>query len=357
MKLRWWPHTSDARIASTRLRCLRIVQALRAQQLDAGLWAPGDPPPDVLVLAKRYDKESMAAAGKLRSSGTRLVLDLCDNHFFCEPPTAAWTRRAETLRDAVARVDAVTVATSTLGKVVLDECPAAPTIHVIGDAVEPPAATERPAWVRHPFDTWALAQLRRRIAALHGAGGVALLWFGNHGSDNAEGGMRDLLRLVVPLRALCARQPATLTVISNQRSSYEALAGELPLACTYLPWRAHDFSAAAALHDIAVLPISPNPFTACKSNNRVATALMHGLAVAADPVPSYLDFIDCIVMDDWHGGLQMLASDAIHRRAMATFGRTRAETRWNLAAVAAQWRSALAAVASAPAWQGACVAA
>lgn len=348
MRLRWWPHTTDAGVASTRLRCLRVLSALRAEGLDTGLYARGDPAPDLLVLAKRYDPASLSQALDLRASGSKLVLDLCDNHFHCDPPTAAWQRRADALRAAVRSVDAVTVATAALARVLHDECsPSLPPVHVIGDAAE----TALPAgdrW-RHPFDEWALSRLQRQVEADRAQAGVQLLWFGNHGSDNAEAGMRDLLRIGEPLRALAARRRIGLTVISNHRRKFGSVVAALGIRCRYLPWRAGTFSRAAALHDIALLPIGLNPFTACKTNNRVTTALTHGLAVIADPIDSYLEFADSVALGDWATHLPALADDAPRRRDMVARGRRRIEQSWQLPTIVAQWRQTLTAVASMPA--------
>ena len=354
MKLRWWPHTCDARIASTRLRCLRIVDALRAQGLDACLYDPAETAPDVLVLSKRYDADSLTIASALQTRGTRVVLDLCDNHFYCEPPTPAWTRRATLLRDAVARVDAVIVATPALAEIVRAECPAAaPILYTIGDAVEPPWSPQPARRWRHQLDEWALCKLAEQVARQRAQGSISLLWFGNQGSDNAEGGLLDLLRIAEPLHALAQQQPTNLTVISNHRGKFEAVARALPLPCRYLPWRATTFSRATALHDIALLPVSLNPFTTCKTNNRVATALMHGVAVVADPVPSYREFDDCIVLGDWGAGLRMLAACRARRAAGVERGRARIAAHWGLDTIAGHWRTALEQVAPTPATDGA----
>lgn len=348
MKVRWWPHTRDPQIASTRLRCLHVIDALQQQCNDIGLYASRERAPDVLVLAKRYDSASLARARQLQSRGTRLVLDLCDNHFYCDPPMPGWIHRAELLRGAVASVDAVITSTRTLGDVVREECPGTPPLYVIGDAVEPPySPTVTQRWW-HPVDEWALRKLAARTSRFRASGGVPLLWFGNHGSDNAEGGMRDLLRLRNALQLLAKRQKIALTVISNRRETFEAVARDLPLPTTYLPWNAYTFSRAAALHDIALLPISRNPFTLCKTSNRVATALIHGLAVAADIIPSYCEFSDSILLDDWYAGLQEITSDANRRRSMVERGRQHISARWGMASIADQWRATLFAIAKPP---------
>jgi hypothetical protein len=103
---RWWPHTTDARIASFRLRCLRIVEHLRGQGVNAALYRRAEaPPPRVLVLSKRYDAATVAHALQCRAAGTRVVLDLCDNHFHYEgaDPSLERPRRRLAPRSALSR--------------------------------------------------------------------------------------------------------------------------------------------------------------------------------------------------------------------------------------------------------------
>ena len=346
MKARWWPHTPDPRIASTRLRCLRVMAALREQGLDAGLFAPEEAAPAVLVLNKRYDARSLARARAMQAVGTKLVLDLCDNHFYCCPPSPIWRQRADVLRAAVSTVDAVTVPTIALADVVHAECPDAPLVHVVGDPMEPAFIPSPGARWRHLVDELKLLRLQHRLQRTRGEGALLLVWFGNHGSENAEGGMLDLLRIREPLRSMAARRGLSLTVISNSGDKFVALARELGIPCYYLPWTAGTFSRAAALHDIALLPIGINPFTVCKSNNRVVTALTHGLAVVADPIPSYREFEGDAIISDWVAGLATLGADATMRQSMVEEGRNRIAARWSLPAIAGKWRLILEAVAS-----------
>ena len=65
-----------------------------------------------------------------------------------------------------------------------------------------------------------------------------------------------------------------------------------------------------------VVPISPNPFTRCKSANRPALALAAGVPVVADAIPSYRELAPYLTLDDWAGGLRHapMASCSIRRR-------------------------------------------
>lgn len=350
IKVRWWPRSADVDVASTRLRCLLVLRQLRSEGVDAAIWTKRESlrhrnAPDVLVLGKRYDSASMATALELRRiSGTRIVLDLCDNHFFAEPMTPPWRARAEQLRSACSLADAVVASTEALAEVVRIECPSAP-VHVIGDAVEPPVEQRLFNRLAQPMSHLRLWCLKRELARVRRAGGVGLIWFGNHGSPNVQGGMLDLLHLEGALRALKASMPVILTIVSNNHAKFTEISKKLPVNCRYLPWSAELFSAAARAHDIAVIPVRTNPFSRCKTNNRLATALVHGLAVAADSIPSYREFSDSAVLDDWEIGLQRLAAEPMLRRSLVDAGQARLARDWSIESIASKWQSTLVAVA------------
>jgi hypothetical protein len=282
---------------------LRVIEALRAQSHDVALYSTRESPPDVLVLAKRYDAASVAHATRLRTAaGTRIALDLCDNHFYSERPSAEWTNRANALRDAVGSVDLVVVSTSALAEVVEAECARRPPLAVIGDAAEPPSG--RSAVLAHPWAELQLAALKRRMSRDGVAAGRRLVWFGSHGSPNADSGMSSILRIRDDLHREAERGPVSLTIVSNNRRKFHELAEQWRLPVYYLPWHAATFSRALRLHDVAVLPIQVNTFSRCKSNNRVVTALLHDLSVIADPIPSYLELQAFVYLDNWRESLQ-----------------------------------------------------
>lgn len=348
MKLAWWPHTRSARVASARLRCLRVVAELRRAGMAASLYRPGREAPHVLVLSKRYDERSLAHAVGLRArAATRLVLDLCDNHFHAEAPDDAWQRRRAALLQAAGSVELIVCASEELARVVRSQPVALPPVTVIGDAVEPPDAAM--AWTRlvHPRAEAALRRLQLRLAHRTPPPGGRLVWFGNHGSPNVEGGMSDLLRLRGTLERIAAVRPLSLTVISNDEAKYLREIASWVMPTHYLEWQRSTFSRALPLHDIAVIPVGRNPFTLCKTNNRVATALTHGLAVAADSIPAYVPFAECSVLDDWNDGLRRLVDDGEMRQRHVDTGRRLLAAGWDIRDIARLWAEALEPLAAA----------
>jgi hypothetical protein len=342
MKIRWWPHTTDPRVASYRLRCLRVTQQLRRDGVDAGFLRAGEIP-KVLVLSKRYDTRSLDLAVQMRrSANTRLVLDLCDNHFYAESTSPVWKDRARLLKQAVNTVDLVVASTEELAEVVRREADNEIRAVVVGDAVEPPIYSSLANRLVHPVALWSLEVLRRELQRSCAPLGRRLVWFGHQGSGNAESGMSALASIRNLLEAEARAAPLALTVISNNRLRFQQEVAPWQLATQYLPWNAANFSQALQLHQIAVLPIRRNPFTICKSNNRVATAFVHGLAVGADGIPSYAPFADCAVLDDWDRGFKSLMESATLRHARVEVGRKVVAEDWTLPRIATLWREALA---------------
>ena len=348
MNLAWWPQTADTRVASARLRCFRIVEHLRGLGMAARVYEPGSAAPDVLVLSKRYDAESLSHATALRArAGTALVLDLCDNHFYFESdPDGRLQRRADALRRAAANVQLVVTASQALADIVQDQAPGARAVKVVEDAVEPPHAPS--GWER--LANWRahreLRALSRWLAAHPDVSAASrCIWFGNHGSPGVDGGLADLRRIRGDMEQ-AARQhgPLSLTVISNNPAKFADVTLGWSLPTHYMPWHPSTFSLAMMMHGMAMIPINVNPFTLCKTANRVLTAFQHGLAVVGDSIPSYAEFRDCAVLDNWDAGLGSYRLDAPSRQADIIQGRAIASGRFGLDAIAGQWLAVLGAL-------------
>ena len=337
----FWPHTEDLRVASARLRCWHVVRGLQALGVDARIHRTGAAAPRTLVLSKRYDAESVAQARALRAHGTRLLLDLCDNHFHNDHPTPLFVERARQLVQAVRMVDQVVAASPMLADVIRQQVPDAPRIDVIGDLIEPRLDPPR-RWRERLDGRWQLLGLGRALARAGAAPGRRLVWFGNHGSPNVEGGMQDLASIQASLQRHHRDKPLSLTVISNSNERFRAIRAPWPFASCYLSWSSANFDDALALHDVALIPIAPNPFTLCKTANRVATASLHGLAVAADRIPAYEEFGGCIALDDWDVGLAHMMDDALHRQRSLAEALRLLDMHYRPAVICERWRDVLA---------------
>jgi hypothetical protein len=339
----WWPHTDDPRVASFRLRSLQIVDAMRSSGRQAWIYRPGAPVPRTLVLSKRYDTQTMTHAQELRGrQGTRLMLDLCDNHFhYTHDASGALRARADQLRQAIREVDVVVTASEALASVVSEECPGVPAPVVIPDAAEPP---HRARWftpILHPRASWDVLRLQAELQGSRVPIQRRLIWFGNHGSMGVEGGLTDLRRIRTALESACRQTPLWLTVVSNDAGKYREIMQGWAVPGSYVTWHMDTFSRIARLHSAVVIPITPNPFTRCKTSNRIATAILHGLNVIADRIPSYEEFADSVILDDWTTGLGSYLDDAALRARHLRQAQLLLDRRYTLMQVSGSWLQVL----------------
>ena len=333
--VRFWPHMPAAEVASTRIRCLQVIAALRAQGADAALFDARQPPPAVLVLGKRSDAASIAQARALQAAhGVRLVLDLCDNHFWAAQPTERLRDRAALLRAAVLAVDCVVCASPRLAEIVRAECPGVRHIEVVDDSLDPLALQSAAGWRGLQLEAWRLVQ--------RATPGRRLVWFGQATSEFGEAGIADIGRIAPVLAAAHRQNPLTLTVISNRRDIWRRHAPGWGFPSLYLPWKATTFGGLLRRHDIALIPVTLNPFTECKTSNRALTAFAAGLAVASDAMPAYARLSQAIVVDDWASGLPRLMDDAVERARRIEAAAAVIQARHEPAAIARQWQALLA---------------
>lgn len=334
----WKPVSTDERIASARIRCLQPLRTLRARGVAVELFDPQCADAyRVVVYSKRYDERSRREAETLRARGVKVVLDLCDNHFYVPNGSPTLARAAAELRAMVRAVDEVVASTDALAEVVRQEVPAGAPVTVIGDAVE--AGLQGPPG--HPLrrlrDRLRLARLRRALAASGLPRERRLVWFGVAGGPRGDYGMRDLLARRADVEAVARTHALSLTVVSNSREMFRRHIHPWNMPTFYLDWSAYTFDAALREHAVAVIPVTQTPFTRCKTNNRVATALSTGLAVVADSIPSYRPFAAAARLDDWEGGLRDYLSDPTRRAADVEAGRALLARDWSDDAIADRW--------------------
>ncbi len=102
-RIAFWPQTRDINVASYRIRCAQVVEALREAGTPVSIYSdkirryfqflPFVGAPDILVLSKRTRLTSLArAVGLKQKYGTRLILDLSDNIYFEGEKDKAGTR-------------------------------------------------------------------------------------------------------------------------------------------------------------------------------------------------------------------------------------------------------------------------
>jgi hypothetical protein len=333
----WRPSSDDPRVASVRIRCLNPLGQLRRQGYPVELYKSGRRGSYATVIfSKVYDEAAQAEAEKLRAAGAWVVLDLCDNHFHDAVAAEVVRTASAKLRRMLGLADELVASTEAMAEVLREETGGRTPVTVIGDAVETAIEGVRTA----PWHRW---QARRRLRALSkwlaaASTSSRLVWFGSHGGPSGDHGMSDLGTLRPLLESLHGEHPLRLTVISNSPEKFDRLVRPWRLPTHYLEWSPTTFLSALRLHEIAVIPIRENPFTRCKTNNRLTTALAAGLATVATGIPSYLPFASACTLDDWSGGLRRYIFDPESRRRAVAAGQDVIRRDWTLPVIADQWR-------------------
>ncbi len=312
----------DPAIASYRYRVLTPISALRSLGHAAEEFeADRSHAYRTVVFSKAYSATDQALARDLKTAGVRVVLDLCDNHFFNPRDLPQYRRAAQDLQAMIALADAVVCSTPVLAAQV-QAAAGLPGRPAIAPDIYEQATT--PAGPPSPIE-----------------GPARLLWFGRHASPNAPAGLEDLRLIRAPLAEAYASRPFTLTVCSDSHAAFDELAGGFPTPLRYVEWSPEALASEIAASDAALIPLSDNPFVAAKTHNRLTLALSAGLPVVADRLDSYLEFERFAYLGGWREGLASVLLRPAEARARAEPARRYLETHWSPAAVAPLWAEAL----------------
>jgi hypothetical protein len=289
---------------------------------------------EAVVFSKIYDERAIAAAKALQAAGARVVLDLCDNHFYGEDSDPFTRERTLRLERMIREVDLIVSSTPVLEAQLRERFPAArDRMRLIPDYLE-----DEPAGRLSLFDHLALKRMEYFFERTPRS--LRLIWFGNHGGGRAAAGMADLSQIRSLVEAQAGITPLTLTVMSNSYGKYRRLVSRWAIPSTYVTWTAGRADAILRRHDVAVLPINRNPFTLAKTINRPATAILAGLGVIADAIPSYEELRSFVPLDDWEGGLRRYANRRpsddpavaeARTHLLQTYGRDRISDLWRAA--------------------------
>ena len=273
-----------------------------------------------VIFQKAYSEEDVDIAAHLRGLGKRTVFDLCDNHFYNPTGRDDYRARADRLRRMIGGVDAVTVATPELAKLV-----ERPTT-IIDDALD---AIEPAGW----------SSLRRLLP--RGRRPLRLVWFGNAGQEDPPFGLIDVARVRPELELLHQHRPIEVTVISNSRAAFDRYLNGVRFPVRYHEWDNNQYQRVLRRQDLCIIPVSPNPFTLCKTVNRLALALLLGLPVVADVIPSYEELRPFAWLDDWRRGLHEYVVDIARQRAQVRAGQAFLRAKYTTQRVVKQWTRVL----------------
>jgi len=229
----WRPAAGDARVASVRIRCLNPLRELRRRGCPVELFDPTRRDSYAAVIySKAYGPEVQAEARRLRGKGTRIVLDLCDNHFYNPDGREILRAAAAELHRMLDLSDELVASTEAMADVLRGETGTDRPITVIGDAAE----TSIEGVPSSPWSRWWAARRLRGLAARLRAlpHATPLVWFGSHGGPAGEHGMGDLVIIREALVALHREHALTLTVISNSAAKFRRLLRSWPVPTQYL---------------------------------------------------------------------------------------------------------------------------
>src|SRR5437764_547284 len=245
----WLPVTHDEKVASVRYRTSWPLVGLRQRGRMVSLFQWGARHLySALLFSKRAHLEDLYLGRQAKERGVSIIFDLCDNHFYNPKGLPEYQALRTRLLAMVEMADRVICSTPRLAEVVAEETGRTHDIYVVGDFVEhitlPP-----------------LAATARNLPML--------LWFGSHGSENAHAGMLDLLNITEHLLHQYRRAPFELVVVSNNREKFDTYLASLPLPVRYVAWNAEAFPAMLVQAAAVLLPLSDNPFVACKTHNRI----------------------------------------------------------------------------------------
>ncbi|WAC71159.1 hypothetical protein OU995_16320 [Roseateles sp. SL47] len=362
MQVHWLPHAYNPAYAGVRLRCLIPQGELARQGVVSRLLREGDPLPGtglVVVQAKwlldagspERLRERSQQLRRAREAGATLVLDSFDNYFLNESGDADRARLLDAYRDSLPMFQAFTVSSPGLQPLLQAQLQAlaqgipGTSVQVVGDPVETPDALRSyESWPRrmHPgrwaghWRAWRELQEHRQARQQ----ARQLLWFGNHGSAYAAGGMAELERIIPLLNSVAKQQPLRLTVVSNSEQRYREVMASATFAHRYRPWDRLHFLRLLGEQDLVLLPARLTAFTVAKSNNRMLLALAQGVPVMTDALPDYLPWRDFCAIDDWDR-LARHVRDPSELAARASGAMPTIARDYSAAAIAQQWHDTL----------------
>lgn len=314
-------------IASARLRAYLPVRHLRDRGVCVEIYRDKNLEKyDLVIFQKAYSDSDLALAKKLRSLGCKVVLDQCDNHFIYRSCDSDLKHRAERLCNFLDVVDVVFVSTAKLGEL-FDRKP----VFIVPDYIELP----RPRFLTR---LWLCCRYPRMFFR----SSVKLVWFGNAGSSYPKFGMCDIAEKISLLEELAQTYDIELTIVSNSEGLFRKyFSGEVQFPVFYVKWKRKSFDTLLSLHDVCLIPVESNSFTVCKTNNRLVLALLHGLPVVADEIPSYSEFSSFSRLNDWRSNLIRVLEDYDQEKVRADQGKQYILSKYTNDYISDFWESAI----------------
>ena len=331
----WKPKSENPSIASVRYRCLIPLQELRKNSLDIDLFREDEVSKyRAIIFSKLYDENNQKLAIQLKNNQAKIILDLCDNHFYNPYNLREYQKAKGNLIKMIELADWVVCSSFALKKTILTE------VNTCGDKI---TVIEDPVVPCNILNGNSDVKIECNLLNNIGADTklVRLLWFGAFGSPNAQSGMIDILKISDILIDFSKKYPIELIVCSNNENLFNEEIKPLPFKSYYIEWSENNLDYLLRNVDAVILPISKNPYTNCKTNNRLATALLYGVQVISDSIESYEPFRPYAFIDDWELGFTMILERKHEAKEMAMRGRNYVLQNFSKERIADQWASFL----------------
>lgn len=301
---------------------------------------------DVCLGKAEIAEACLSRISAARAKGARVVVTETDHRSYNPLGNADLARKAGAVRRLYLLAHEIIVTTSPLGDAIKGDLRADTSVTVIPDALELPEDL-RPSGVlrrlisfRHIAPRLELLKLRHAIMEHRARGCIPIFWFGGHGTGRGDaGGMLDLLTVKDTLESLHRQHPISLTVISNSPQKFASAISVFRLPTHYIDWNRLTFHDALRLHEVCILPIRESPWTLCKSNNRLVTAIHSGLISVANLIPSYLPFMELAQLGDPNQQLPLALAEISLLRALVPARQQIVQSDWGMSRIGDQWEA------------------
>lgn len=317
-----WKPTGDINLPSSRLRAYLPCLHLQKKGFPCEIFNNENISNySAVIFQKAYTELDIDLVYRLKEQGIKTVFDLCDNHFYVPVKNTFFTERSERLQKMVEAVDWVTVSTPELAKLIKNK-----NCTIIDDLIEAPKLKTFPSIyykVRNIFQKFDSS--------------YKIVWFGSAGMEQPAFGMIDLKNVISHLENLNSKFKISLTVISSSKELFKEYFKNVSFKTYYHPWKRESFPYLFKQHDVCIIPVNTNPFTVCKTNNRLTLSLLLKIPVVADRIPSYEEFSPFVLFSDWEKNLQAYKENKALRQSHIDKGISYIEGKFNMDAIVIQW--------------------
>jgi glycosyltransferase involved in cell wall biosynthesis len=324
-----WKPIGNIGWPSSRLRAFLPYKYLREVGWSCKIFDPNAIDSyDLVVFQKTYyDAESLPLVKYLRNKGIKTVLDICDNDFYNPNNRPHLQQRSENLQRMIDCVDAVSVSTPEIGKLIQGK----EIVVVIDDAIDYPSSN---------FLTNSYLKLKSFYRNIKD-NSFRVVWYGTNRTEPEDppAGIIDVSTVLPVMEELHTELPLALTIISNSKTLFEKYLSKASFPVKYYEWDSKSFPYLFKQNDVCIIPINLNPFTRCKTNNRLALSLLLGVAVISDKIPSYEEFSDFVLFSEWKNNLRKYALNRELRQQQVKEGRKYILSKYNRDRVIFQWSS------------------